>query len=87
VEQFAGELELSILYRGDPQLLNTYAVMHDAGEPMAPRFAEWLTRGSGRAVVEAFTMHGRRQFHVWPVGCSAARPADEPCVPPGAGPR
>lgn len=79
-ERFRDQLELAILFRGDPLLLNTYALLYPRNEPAAAAFAEWLTRGAGRALIESYTVAGRRQFFVWPPGCAGRQPSDQPCA-------
>jgi tungstate transport system substrate-binding protein len=73
------QLELSVHYRGDALLGNTYAVLHGSTNGDATTFARWLTMGSGRALIRSFTVDGQRQYSVWPVGCAAAQPSDTPC--------
>lgn len=73
------QLELKIHYRGDALLANTYAVLYDPIDADAATFARWLTVGSGRPLISAFTVEGQRQYSIWPAGCAAAAPHDTPC--------
>jgi tungstate transport system substrate-binding protein len=75
--QLARSLALQPLFEGDPDLLNTYAVLvlRDADRARdADRFVTWLSDGDGRARVSSFTIAGMRPFFVWP----ANRPRDAP---------
>jgi hypothetical protein len=63
----------------DPILLNTYAVIH-AGDPIAQRFADWLSRGDGRQRIAGHRVAGRPAFVVWPVSCPDDRPERLPCA-------
>jgi tungstate transport system substrate-binding protein len=68
-EQLSGELQLRLLYAGDPFLRNVYAVIvpRPSGRPEeanAERFVEWLLRGRGHSLLEAYTIKGRRAFHM-----------------------
>jgi tungstate transport system substrate-binding protein len=72
--QLAPNLRLTILFEGGASLLNTYAVIVD---PVGPRareaaiFANWLSDGAGREVIQRYYVAGNVQaFNVWP----AARP-------------
>lgn len=79
--QLAPSLELRIVFEGDPQLLNTYAVVHDPDGPhgrAAAAFTAWLSEGEGRQEIERFTVGGMRGFNVWPVGRARATPSDLP---------
>ncbi len=71
--QNAHALAARLLFQGDPQLLNTYAVVHDNNAP-AEAFAEWLLRGRGRALIAAYRIGGQPAFSVWPI----ARPDRDP---------
>ena len=62
--QLAPELDLELLYRGDPALLNIYSVIYPASDREAARFAEWLVSGNGRELIRGFTVAGRRVFEV-----------------------
>jgi tungstate transport system substrate-binding protein len=74
---------LAIVYEHDPTLLNTYAVVFDPGTPLALQaksFADWLTTGRGRVLIETYTVGpGVRAFDVWPSG----QPRDRPDTVPG----
>lgn len=71
LDRLAKQIDLTILYRGDPVLNNTYAVtvmrpresVSRAYHANAVRFAGWLLSAKGRAVVEQYHIDGRRQFH------------------------
>lgn len=57
-------LQLKILYRGDPLLRNTYAIIVTrSDDPIAREFAEWLLSADGRSAVESFRIRGAQQFH------------------------
>jgi len=79
-----GAFDLVPLREGDARLLNTYAVLVDPGgpnvptRPLARQFAEWLTDGQGRALIERFRIRGRPAFIVWP----ADRPRETPDAVP-----
>jgi tungstate transport system substrate-binding protein len=75
------QLELAAHYRGDPVLVNSYALLYRADDLLAANFTQWMTRGSGRSLIRSFTVDGRKQYSVWPEGCSASAPIDEPCRP------
>ena len=78
--QMERNLELVTLFAGDPRLVNTYAVIHPPGDGLAARFAAWLTRGDGRARIEAYRIEGRPAFTVWPADCPSSIPAALPCA-------
>ncbi len=81
--QMAPQLDLVVLFAGDARLVNTYAVVHPAGNPSAELFAEWLTRGDGRERLEAYRIKGRVAYTAWPVGCPNHQPIEQPCdLPP-----
>ena len=74
-------LDLVVIYEGsDSDLLNCYAVT----VPHGPRFdaalalAEWMTRGDGREIVEAFSIAGEPAFRVWPAGSQDDQPGALP---------
>ena len=73
---------LEIVYENDPALLNTYAVVFDPGGPLGSRaksFAEWLTTGRGRNVIEAYTVGpGIHAFEAWPLDQPRDRPGNLP---------
>ena len=78
--RFEQQLELAAHYRGDRLLVNSYAVLYPPGNADASSFAEWLTAGTGRLLIGAFTVDGRKEYSVWPEGCYASAPIDEPCL-------
>ncbi len=68
-------LALRVLHKGDPRLLNTYAVVADPGGAAGMRFADWLADGNGRAHLDAlFTRGVVRGFHLWPERVPRDRP-------------
>ena len=77
--QLEREVELSVLLAGDSALLNTYAVIARRDRPRAVAFAEWLSDGSGRDLIGAFLIAGRKAFAVWPQDCPRDMPARTPC--------
>jgi len=77
--RFEQQLELAAHYRGDALLVNTYALLYRPDDTLAANFAHWLTAGAGRSVIRSFTVDGRRLYAVWPEGCYASAPIDQPC--------
>jgi tungstate transport system substrate-binding protein len=73
---------LGIVYENDPALLNTYAVVFDPDGPLGLRaksFADWLTTGLGRSVIETYKVGpGIRAFQVWPSGQPRDLPGNLP---------
>jgi tungstate transport system substrate-binding protein len=73
---------LDIVYQDNPALLNTYAVIFDPGGPRGLRaksFADWLTTGRGRNVIETYNVGpGIRAFEVWPPGQPRDLPSSLP---------
>ncbi len=70
-EQLKERVRLDIVHQGDPRLLNTYAVVGNRLGPsnaVAIAFMDWLARGGGRKVIEAYRIRGSetRPFTVWP---------------------
>jgi tungstate transport system substrate-binding protein len=63
-EQLAPSLRLRLLYAGDPFLRNVYAVMLISPDSNASKFVEWLLHGRGRALLESYSIKGKRAFHV-----------------------
>ncbi|MBW3563750.1 MAG: substrate-binding domain-containing protein [Acidobacteria bacterium] len=62
-------------------MLNCYALTIRRGRPRsaeAIRFGEWITRGSGRKVIEDFSIEGEKPFRAWPEGRPDSRPDDLP---------
>jgi tungstate transport system substrate-binding protein len=79
--QLAHGLALQPLLEGDPDLVNTYAVMipdQAAPESGARDFMKWISEGDGRARIAAFTIGGTRPFVVWPAGRERDQPAATP---------
>ena len=78
-DQFTSQLDLVIVWAGDPRLLNTYAVIVDPAGPRgdaARQFADWLADGAGRALIARYRIEGSevQPFEPWPRGA----PRDEP---------
>jgi tungstate transport system substrate-binding protein len=68
-EQLAGELQLRLLYAGDPFMRNVYGVIlpRSAARPEAAnaeRFVDWLLHGRGRTLLETYEIKGKRAFHM-----------------------
>ncbi len=68
-EQLADNLQLRLLFAGDPFLRNTYAVIlpQPTGRPEAAnaeRFVEWLLNGRGHSLLESFEIKGKRAFRM-----------------------
>ncbi len=75
--QLADTLHLVVVFEGDPELLNTYAVIVEPAGPRASdaeRFLEWLSEGTGRDVIASYRASGVQVFQVWPEGRSRNRP-------------
>jgi tungstate transport system substrate-binding protein len=74
------ELNLEVVFTGDPVLKNVYSVTLlrpvRSTRPReledAQRFAQWLLSDRGRDVITRFTINGRRQFHLVPDRVSEA---------------
>lgn len=64
--QLAPQIELEILFRGDPRLLNVYSVIHPRDDAAAARFADWLVTGEGRGLIGRFTIAGQAAFEITP---------------------
>jgi tungstate transport system substrate-binding protein len=77
--QLQSGIDLAVLYQGDLQLLNTYAVVHANDGQLPQRFATWLTRGEGAERIRSYRIGGRPGFHVWPDRCSGLTPDARPC--------
>lgn len=77
--QLKDNLRLTILFRGDPRLLNTYAVVHPADNENARVLADWLTTGDGRERIGRYRANDQAVFTVWPEGCEGGRPEARPC--------
>ena len=70
-EQLSDNLQLGILFAGDPFLRNTYAVIlpQPSARPEAAnaeRFVDWLLKGRGHSLLEKFEIKGKRAFHMLP---------------------
>lgn len=79
--QHAKDIELAVLFESGSELLNTYAVTFDARSRRtedARRFADWLTDGEGRHIIEAYRIAGEPAFLLWPAG----RPRESPDAMP-----
>ena len=80
--QLAPNLELKIVFEGDPSLLNTYAVVYDPdGEKSksAAAFVNWLSDGEGRFEIERFRVSGGIvAFTPWPLDRPRTHPDDTP---------
>ncbi len=79
--QLGPVVRLSLLFEGDPLLLNTYAVIvaDPTASPDASAFAGWLTTGDGRNVIRAFRVRGDiAAFTPWPEGKANSAPGDRP---------
>jgi tungstate transport system substrate-binding protein len=68
-EQLETNLQLRLLFAGDPVLRNVYAVIlvrttRRAESANAQRFVEWLLRGRGRSLLETYAIKGHRAFHM-----------------------
>jgi tungstate transport system substrate-binding protein len=67
--QMADALRLAIVCQGDPALLNTYAVItvpSGSAATDAQAFADWLTDGAGRTIIQEYRVHGAQAFFPWP---------------------
>jgi len=67
-DRLASTLHMKLLYAGDPQLRNVYAITlmkrPDSDEYReARRFVAWLLSSEGRRLVESFEIGGRRELH------------------------
>ncbi len=73
-DRLAHELNLEVLFQGDPILRNIYAVtllrevrsIPPAEQRDAERFAHWLLSNRGRDLIAHFAINGRRQFQLVP---------------------
>lgn len=75
--QNASTLSARIVFEGGPQLLNTYAAVHD-NDPHGREFADWLARGRGRDLIAAYRIGNAPAFTVWPSDRPHGRPDDQP---------
>ena len=80
--QLEDRIGLVPVFREDPRLLNTYAVVYPPGNDTAQRFATWLAEGEGRQRIADFRIKGRMAFTVWPSGCRADVASELPCHAP-----
>jgi tungstate transport system substrate-binding protein len=84
--QMADGLRLAIVVQGDPALLNTYAVITAPSGPSASdahAFADWLSDGNGRTIVERYRVRDTQAFFPWP----ADGRRDDPHALPATAPR
>jgi tungstate transport system substrate-binding protein len=72
--------ELRQLLSDDPALLNTYAVLYSRENRKAAVLANWLIEGSGRSLIAAYRIGGRKAFEVWPSGCPGTLPDSPVCL-------
>jgi tungstate transport system substrate-binding protein len=67
-EQLQSELQLRLLFSGDPFLRNVYSViLPRSSRPEAAdaeRFVDWLLRGRGHSLLENYTIKGKRAFQM-----------------------
>jgi len=67
-EQLQSQLQLRLLFSGDPFLRNVYSViLPRSSRPEAAdaeRFVDWLLRGRGHSLLENYTIKGKRAFHM-----------------------
>ena len=79
LEMIGSSLDLTVVFDGDPRLLNTYAVIADKQRAAGVAFAEWIAGAAGRRTIEGALSGGQvRGFSVWPVGS----PAEDPLALP-----
>jgi len=79
-------LELTVLYQGDPQLLNPYhvIVVNPARNPQvrvreARALARWLTSAQAQGIIAGFRRGGEVLFHPWgEEGGAGLRPGGDP---------
>jgi tungstate transport system substrate-binding protein len=77
--QMERQLDLVTLAAGDVRLLNTYAVIDSANNPIAGAFAAWIAEGDGRRLIGAYRIEGRVAFTPWPRSCPGETPEASPC--------
>jgi tungstate transport system substrate-binding protein len=78
-EALRDSVQLGVLFEGDPQLLNTYAVLADPRNAQGATFAEWLSHGRGRDVMtDALTENKVKGFVPWPRDVDGSTPASRP---------
>jgi tungstate transport system substrate-binding protein len=63
-EQLQDDLQIRLLYDGDPFLSNVYAVILVRPDANAKRFADWLLQGRGHTLLENYQIKGKRAFHM-----------------------
>jgi len=68
-EQLSGELQLKLLFAGDPFLRNFYGVTlpRPTGRPEtanAEVFVNWLLHGRGHSLLEGYKIEGKPAFHM-----------------------
>lgn len=80
--QLQDRLTLQVLFEGDPQLVNSYAVVFPPQSTTAARFAEWLARGNGRRHLAEYRVRGSEAFRAWPDNCPGDHPWATPCGAP-----
>lgn len=80
--QHVDGLALVPLMEGASEFMNTYAVITDPEAPgarLAAAFAEWLSEGDGRSVIDGFLIKaGVRAFQAWPLSRPRSAPSDNP---------
>jgi tungstate transport system substrate-binding protein len=81
-KQLQDRLTLHVLFEGDPQLVNSYAVVFPPQSTTAARFAEWLARGNGRRHLAEYRVRGAEAFRAWPDNCPGDHPWATPCGAP-----
>jgi tungstate transport system substrate-binding protein len=64
--QLDPEVDLEVLYRGDPRLQNVYSVIYPPDDPSAANFGDWLVAGEGRALIGNYTIVGKQAFELIP---------------------
>lgn len=72
-------LDLTILFRDDRSLLNTYAVVYPSNGVVASQFATWLAAGRGRTLMADYQVQGLRAYTPWPEGCPGDSPGADLC--------
>jgi len=77
--QLSSGLRLVMLFRGDPRLLNTYAVVHAEDNRHAAVLAAWLASGPGRDRIREYRANGQAVFTLWPDDCPGDTPEAKPC--------
>ena len=76
--QLEAQLDLRVLFHGDPLLVNTYAVITPRSDERGMAFAEWL-RGPGQAAIANHMVGGQPAYSRWPENCRADSPEALPC--------